>query len=98
MATDFATYPRSNRPSSRPNLVRAAKLVGSAVGSILISAFVAWGSVQYTRGRDANRLDTVEKNLDKALTREAFDSWANEQRERLREINERLRDQEKRDR
>jgi hypothetical protein len=83
------------RPSGRSKLVRVIKACGYAAASALLSAFVAWGSVQYAKGRDANRLDTVEKTLEKSLSREEFKTWAEEQRERLREINDRLRDREK---
>ena len=83
------------RPAGRPKLIRAAKLAVSAAASMLLSAFVAWGAVQFTKGRDANRLDNVEKTLEKTLSREEFKTWTEEQRERLREINDRLRDREK---
>ena len=81
----------------RPKLLRILKIARSTVLPIIASAFVAYGSVQYSKGRNENRLDSVEKNMEKGLTREEFTLWANEQRERLREINERLMQQEKRD-
>lgn len=86
------TTQASARPANRPKLIRALKVIGPALLSVLASAFVAWGSVQYVKGRDANRLDNVEKTVEKSLTRDEFNRWAEEQRDRLKEINERLRD------
>lgn len=69
--------------------------VAKAAGPLLVSAAVAFGSVQFMRGRDSNRLDAVEKSQEHTLTREEFKTWTNEQRERLREINDRLLTQER---
>jgi len=87
------TAERAEGPA-RPRLIGAIKHVAGAVASILVSAFITWGSFQYVKGRDANRLDNVEKTLDKTLSREEFKTWTEEQRDRLTEINNRLRDRE----
>lgn len=75
-------------------LVRLLKLVGPALVSVIVSAFITWGTVQYVKGRDANRVDQAERSLEKTLTRDEFKTWAEEIRERLRSIDERLKDRE----
>lgn len=87
-----ATLTRGLPAGSQSLLIRAIKVAVP----LLLSAAVAWGSVQFIKGRDAQRLDTVEKNVEHSLTREEFKFWTDEQRERLREINQRLIEQEKR--
>jgi hypothetical protein len=76
-------------------LLRLLKVTGPAV----LSIFVAWGAVQFAKGRDSQRLDTLDKQmeetrnaLDNTLTREEFRNWTTEQRERFRELREDLRD------
>jgi hypothetical protein len=80
-------------PFRTAHLITAAKIIAP----LILSGIVAWGSVQYSKGRDAQRLDTVERNAQHALTREEFQTWATEQRDRLHEINERLMNREKRE-
>ncbi len=80
------TGPAQSSPRTSP-LLRALKLLGP----LIASAIVAWGSVQYARGRDGNRLDQVESAVQKTLSREEFRTWADEQRDRLREIKEDVR-------
>ena len=72
-------------------IFRAVKVIAP----LLLSAAVAWGSVQFLRGRDAQRLDTLEDNQKHILTREEFKTWTDEQRARLGEINDRLLTQER---
>ena len=93
---ELLTISKFDRAPGQPrSLVRFLKLIGPALVSVIVSAFVTWGTVQYVKGRDANRLDHVEKSLEKSLTRDEFKTWADEQREWLRVINDRLRDREK---
>lgn len=70
-------------------MVRVVRIVGPFV----LSAFVAWGAVQYTKGQDSQRLENVEsanakieQKLDLMLTREEFGSWKDEQRDNFREL------------
>lgn len=95
MDATLTTQPLTTQGPARAKLIGALKLAGSAALSIIVSAFVTWGAFQYAKGNEAARLDEVEKKVEKNLTREVFDTWANEQRDRLREINERLLKQDK---
>ena len=61
-------------------LVRIVRFIAPAVATVLIG----WGTVQFSQGRNAERLDDVEKEIEKTLTRHEFQIWANEQKELLR--------------
>ena len=76
-----------NATRSTSTVVRLLKILGPAV----LSAFVAWGAVQFAKGRDATRLENLEQQSKEALTREEFNRWTDEQRDRLREIKEDIR-------
>jgi hypothetical protein len=75
-------------------ILRLLRLVGPAV----LSAFVAWGAVQFAQGRNAERLDNAEKQTEETkhavglnLTREEFRSWTEENRENFRQVREDIR-------
>jgi hypothetical protein len=66
-----------------------------ALPGFLIAVLVAWGTVQYTRGTDNQRLTTVEKvqeeSLEHQLTREEFQIFREEQREAFRDLKDDVR-------
>lgn len=61
-------------------IVRVARFVAPA----LLTVLIGWGTVQYSAGRNAERLDKVEKEASETLTRQEFKTWSEEQREALR--------------
>src|ERR1043165_3580465 len=65
-------------------LVRVARFVAPALFTVLIG----WGTVQYSAGRNAERLDKLEKDTRETLTREEFKTWSDEQREALKSTNQ----------
>lgn len=69
------------KPEKLRQLFRVARWIAPSIASLLIG----WGAVQFTQGRNSNRLDNVETKVEHALTREEFQTWANEQRETLRD-------------
>jgi hypothetical protein len=92
---ELLTLSKHVQPSGQPrSLVRLLKVFGPSILSVIVSSLFTWGAVQYVKGRDANRLDQVEKAAEKTLSRDEFQTWVAEQRERLREINDRLKDRE----
>lgn len=48
---------------TRCRLIRAGRVAIPLILSACASAFVAWGSVQYAKGSDAQRLSTVERDV-----------------------------------
>src|SRR5689334_17657409 len=65
-------------------LVRVARFIAPAVVTVLLG----WGTVQYSAGRNAERLDQVEKATNETLTRQEFKTWSDEQREAIRSTNQ----------
>lgn len=65
-------------------LVRVVRFIAPAVATVLIG----WGTVQFSQGRNAQRLDNVEKGLEQTLTRQEFQTWAIEQKELIRSTNQ----------
>ena len=85
MATTLITTHTNARPSRV--LIKLLRFAGPAV----LSAFVAWGAVQFAKGCDATRLDNLEQQSKDTLTRQEFSRWTEEQRDRHREIKEDIR-------
>ena len=65
-------------------MIRIVRFIAPAVATVLIG----WGTVQFSQGRNAQRLDNVEKAVEKTVTREEFQTWAVEFRETLRSTNQ----------
>lgn len=92
MDASFLTTRNQTRTQALLRLLRWA-------GPAVLSVFVAWGTVQFAKGREAQRLDTFDKQieetrktLENTVSREEFRSWTAEQRERFKELREDLRD------
>jgi hypothetical protein len=79
-----ATLTKPKGTSQFSHLVRAARFIAPG----LITILIGWGTVQFTAGRNSKRLDDVEEGLKQTLTRQEFQTWANEQREMLRSTNQ----------
>ena len=90
-----ASFITARNTTTRAQILRLVRIAGPFV----LSMIAAWGTVQYARGREAQRLDIVDKlleenrkALDNTLTREEFRNWTAEQRERFEDLREYLRD------
>jgi hypothetical protein len=65
-------------------IVRTVRFIAPGLVTILIG----WGTVQFSQGRNAQRLDNVERDLEQTLRRQEFQIWANEQKDMLRSTNQ----------
>ena len=65
-------------------LLRVARIIGP----LLITILIGWGTVQFSQGRNSQRLDAVEDGIKHTLSREEFKTWTEEQREMLRSMNQ----------
>ena len=75
-------------PTTRSTLLRIAKVVIVP----LVSAFLAYGTAQFARGRDAQRLDRLEQDNARTVTQGEFKLWTEAQEKAFNRFDEQLRE------
>lgn len=89
MTTELASLTASLR--SIPWL-RLAKLVAVPIVTVLASAFFSYGTVQFSRGRDAQRLDQLEQDSARTVTLREFKLFTDSQDKAFQRIDDQLRE------
>lgn len=89
MTTELANLTNSLRSI---NWLRLAKLVAVPLVSVLASGIITYGTVQFSRGRDAQRLDQLEQDSARSLTQREFQIFTESQEKAFRRIDDQLRE------